>query len=90
LHGDGRNLDPAQEAPASERSGSGGTGQPGGRAHPKVYDAIEVIYRVRGKGVDPKAVERAIELSETRYCPAMAMVGKAAGINGQYEIEEVV
>ena len=58
--------------------------------HPKVYDAIEVIYRVRGKGVEPKAVERAIELSETRYCPAMAMVGKAAGINGQYEIEEVV
>ena len=57
--------------------------------HPKVYDAIEVVYRVRGKGVDPKAVERAIELSETRYCPAMAMVGKAASINSQYEIEEV-
>ncbi len=57
--------------------------------HPKVYDAIEVIYRVRGRGVDPRAVERAIELSETRYCPAIAMVGKAASIESHYEIEEL-
>ena len=56
--------------------------------HPRVYDAIEVVYRVRGRGVDPKAVERAIELSESRYCPAIAMVGKAAGIDSRYEIEE--
>jgi putative redox protein len=56
--------------------------------HPKVYEAIEVIYRVRGKGVDPKAVERAIELSGTRYCPAIAKVGKAARIDSRYEIEE--
>ncbi len=57
--------------------------------HPKVYDAIEVIYRVRGKGVDPKALGRAIELSETRYCPVIAMVGQAARIESRYEIEEL-
>ena len=56
--------------------------------HPKIYETIEVVYRVRGKVVDPKAVERAIELSETRYCPAIAMVGKAARIESRYEIEE--
>lgn len=56
--------------------------------HPRVYDRIEVIYRVRGKGVDAKALERAIELSETRYCPVIAMVSKAAGIRSRYEIEE--
>ena len=56
--------------------------------HLKVYQAIEVIYRVKGKGIDPRAVERAIELSETRYCPAIAMVGKAAHIESRYEIEE--
>ena len=55
---------------------------------PRVYDAIEVIYRVRGKGSDSRAVERAIELSETRYCPAIAMVGKAARLASRYEIEE--
>jgi putative redox protein len=56
--------------------------------HPKVYSAIEIVYRVRGKGIDPKSVERAIELSETRYCPAIAMVGQAARIDSRYEIEE--
>ena len=56
--------------------------------HPRVYDRIEVIYRVRGNGVDAKALERAIELSETRYCPVIAMVSKAAGIRSRYEIEE--
>lgn len=56
--------------------------------HPKGYDRIEVTYRVWGNGVDPRAVERAIELSETRYCPAIAMVGQAAEISSRYEIEE--
>ena len=56
--------------------------------HPKVYEHIEVIYRVEGKGVDARALERAIELSETRYCPVMAMVGKTAEIVSRYEIEQ--
>ena len=56
--------------------------------HPKVYEQIEVIYRVEGKGVDAKALERAIELSETRYCPVMAMVSKTAKIVSRYEIEQ--
>ena len=56
--------------------------------HPKVYDQVEIIYRVRGEGVEPKAVERAIELSETRYCPAIAMLDKAAQVTSRYEIEE--
>ncbi len=53
--------------------------------HPKVYDAIDVVYKVRGRGVDPEAVERAIELShsQSRYCPAIAMVGKAADISSR-------
>ena len=56
--------------------------------HLRVYDKIEVVYRVRGKEVDPKAVERAIELSETRYCPALAMIGGVTEITNRYEIEE--
>jgi putative redox protein len=36
--------------------------------HPKRMTAIAVVYRVRGAGVDPEAVRRAIELSETTYC----------------------
>ncbi|HJQ29640.1 MAG TPA: OsmC family protein [Rubrobacter sp.] len=56
--------------------------------HPKVYESIEMFYRVRGSGVDPKAVERAIELSQTKYCPVIAMLGETAEITCSYEIEE--
>ena len=56
--------------------------------HPKVYESIEVFYRVRGTGVDPKALDRAIELSQSKYCPVIAMLGKTAKITSSYEIEE--
>ncbi|HEY5998560.1 MAG TPA: OsmC family protein [bacterium] len=35
---------------------------------PKRFVGISVEYRVRGRGVDPAAVARAVELSETKYC----------------------
>ncbi len=56
--------------------------------HPRVYTQIDVLYSVRGKNVDSQAVERAIELSRTRYCPVMAMLGKVAEIRTRYDIEE--
>jgi len=48
--------------------------------HPRVYTRISVLYRVRGQNVDPQAVARAIELSTTRYCPVIAMLGKVAEV----------
>ena len=56
--------------------------------HPKVYTQIEVLYQVRGRNIDPHAVARAIELSVTRYCPAIAMLGKVAEVRTRYDIEE--
>lgn len=53
---------------------------------PKVYTDIRVIYMVRGRNIDPAAVERSIELSETKYCPASAMLRQAANITSAYEI----
>ena len=44
--------------------------------HPRVYTRFEVLYRVRGTTIDPLAVERAIELSTTRYCPVINLLGK--------------
>lgn len=40
---------------------------------PNVYTDVEVTYIVSGENIDPAAVERAIELSETKYCSASAM-----------------
>lgn len=40
--------------------------------HPKRFTRIRIEYVVHGNGVKPKDVERAIELSTTRYCGAIA------------------
>lgn len=56
--------------------------------HPKLYTQIHLEYVVQGVGVDPKAVERSIELSQTKYCPASAMLSKAAEITTSYRIIE--
>lgn len=56
--------------------------------HPKVFTAIEINYIFRGKDIDPKAVERSIELSEQIYCPAQAMLSQVAPIKLSYEIIE--
>ena len=55
---------------------------------PKVFTHIVVEYLVKGKQVDPAAVERAIELSATKYCPAQAMLAKAVSIEHKYTVIE--
>jgi putative redox protein len=54
--------------------------------HPMIYTDIAVVYRVRGN-VRPESVARAIELSETKYCGAHAMLSKSAKITFRFEIE---
>jgi putative redox protein len=58
--------------------------------YPKVFTHITVEYLVQGHQVDPAAVERAIALSEEKYCPAQAMLAKAAQIEHTYQITEAV
>ena len=56
--------------------------------HPRVFTHIDVKYVIHGRGIRPAAVERAIELSETKYCPAQSMLAKSAVIEHAYEIIE--
>ena len=49
--------------------------------HPKVFTHIEMEYRFTGRNLDPAAAKRSVELSETKYCPAMAMLRKAVNID---------
>jgi putative redox protein len=56
--------------------------------HPQVYTDITLEYVVRGHGVDPKAVARAIELSETKYCSVAGMLKRVASITTTYRVEE--
>ena len=54
--------------------------------HPKVFTKIAIAYALRGRNIDPAAVERAIELSHTKYCPAQAMLSQVAEISHTYTI----
>ena len=58
--------------------------------HPHKYVAIKVTYVITGDGVDPAAVERALQLSETKYCGAMATLRQAAPVELKYEIVSAV
>ncbi len=57
--------------------------------HPKVYTDLWVEYLVTGHNIDPAAVERAIELSENKYCSAQAMLRPTVNIRSTYRIMEV-
>lgn len=53
---------------------------------PKVYTEIDVVYLLVGEQLDPTAVERAIQLSEEKYCSASAMMRPTAKIRSYYRI----
>jgi putative redox protein len=56
---------------------------------PKVFTRIRLHFVVKGRNVRREAVERAIELSATKYCSASIMLGKTAEISHDFEIVEV-
>ena len=58
-------------------------------ADPKVFTRIAFTYTVKGRGLKPDAVERAIHLSAEKYCSASIMLGKTAEITHEWEIVEV-
>ncbi len=55
--------------------------------HPKIFTHIIIEYLVKGTNIDRIAVERAVELSENKYCPGIAMLGKTAQIDHKITIE---
>jgi putative redox protein len=48
---------------------------------PKVFTKITMNYIVSGNGLDPKKVERAVQLSAEKYCSATAIMAKTAQID---------
>jgi len=55
---------------------------------PKVFTAIHLHYRVSGRQLAPKQVERAVTLSKEKYCSASIMLGKTASMTHAITIEE--
>jgi putative redox protein len=54
--------------------------------HPQVFTKIDLEYVFYGKDLNTKDIERAIELSQTKYCAVTAMLEKAVEITHSYRI----
>lgn len=53
---------------------------------PKVFTAIHMHFTVRGEGVPPAAVERAVAMSHEKYCSATAMLARTAAVTTSFEV----
>ena len=52
--------------------------------HPKVYSKVHIIYEFKGKDLEREKLQKAIELSQEKYCGVSAMYRKAMEVS--YEI----
>lgn len=57
--------------------------------HPKVFNQVKLVYTVRGRKLSKALVERAVALSDEKYCSATAMVRKSANITHEVVLVEV-
>jgi putative redox protein len=55
--------------------------------HPQVFTDIHLEYVIYGVDVKKEDVERAIELSTTKYCPVSAMLKASVRLTHSYRIE---
>jgi len=53
---------------------------------PRVFTRIHVHYRIRGRDLSDKAVQRAVQLTTEKYCSASIMLSKAVTVTHDYEI----
>lgn len=51
--------------------------------HPKYYTHLRLTYNIKGSELDKKKVEKAVNLSQEKYCGVNFMLGKAADISYQ-------
>ncbi|WP_028454469.1 OsmC family protein [Chitinilyticum litopenaei] len=56
---------------------------------PKVFTRIHLHFIVKGRGLKPEQVERAIKLSAEKYCSATIMLAKTAEVTHDFEVLEV-
>jgi Predicted redox protein, regulator of disulfide bond formation len=52
---------------------------------PKMYTHMHIIYKLKGNNIDAAKLQKAVEMSQEKYCGVSAMLRKAMGIT--YEIK---
>jgi len=56
--------------------------------HPKVFKKVHIEYIFHGKDLKKENLERAIKLSQEKYCPVSAMLRNTAELTYSYKIIE--
>ena len=54
--------------------------------HPKKYDKMKVIYQFSGKDLPLAKLERAVQLSEEKYCGVSAVYREALDMTSEIRI----
>ena len=57
--------------------------------HPKVFTSVKLVYTVRGRKLNRALIERAVSLSDEKYCSATAMIRKSAEIAHEVVLVEI-
>jgi len=57
--------------------------------HPRVFTGIDIEYILTGNLLEREAVERAVQLSAEKYCPAQAMFNKILPVNIKITINQM-
>lgn len=53
--------------------------------HPKIYTRVHIVYQIKGENIDKAKVEKAVNLSQEKYCGVSAMFKKFATVT--FEIQ---
>jgi putative redox protein len=57
--------------------------------HSKIYTHIHLTYNFFGPDLDTSLIERAIKLSEEKYCRVHAMLGSRTTVTSSYRINNI-
>jgi putative redox protein len=57
--------------------------------HPMVFTEVKLVYTVRGRKLNKALVERAVSLSDEKYCSATAMIKKSAKVSHEVVLVEI-
>ncbi len=55
--------------------------------HPRVFTKVHLEFVFRGEGIKERDVEKAIDLSLSKYCSVAGMVGQTADIRTSFKID---
>ncbi len=61
---------------------------PPGSEYPRPFTALRIKHILKGENLDPGAVERAIQLSDEKYCTVLATLRYSPPVTTTWEISE--